>query len=204
MRAVPRRRLPALIALGMLLILGCAAIGAALFLRLGQSVAVIGVKNQIAQGQEIRLEDLQRVSLRIDGSLPVIAERRWREVVGKRAKVNLLPGTLLFEGQYVAEGGLSPGEAIVALALKPGQFPGAGLAPGDLVAVVQTPGKGSATGGASVSTRRISTGARVRFAQTASTGDVTVVDLVVPLRDAEEIAQAQAAGEASIILLPAS
>jgi hypothetical protein len=188
----------------MLLILGCAAIGAALFLRLGQSVAVIGVKNQIAQGQEIRLEDLQRVSLRIDGSLPVIPEGRWREVVGKRAKVNLLPGTLLFEGQYVAEGGLSPGEAIVALALKAGQFPGAGLAPGDLVAVVQTPGKGAATGGTSLSTRRISTGARVRFAQTAPTGDVTVVDLVVPLRDAEEIAQAQAAGEASIILLPAS
>jgi hypothetical protein len=201
-RAVPRRRLPALIALGMLLILGCAAIGAALFLRQGQTVSVLGIKAQVAQGQVITLDHLRRVSVRVDGSLPVVPEGRWREVVGKRAKVTLLPGTLLFQSQYAADGGLGPGESVVALALKPGQLPAVGLAPGDVVAVVQTPTKG--TPGESQATRRIADAARVRFARPLATGDTTVVDLIVPLRDAQDIAQAQALGEASIILLPAS
>jgi hypothetical protein len=187
----------------MLLILGCAAIGAALFLRLGQSVSVIGVKSAVAEGQAIRLEDLRRVSVRLDSALPVVPEGRWREVVGKRAKVSLLPNTLLFQGQYADEGGIGTGEAVVALALKPGQLPGAGLVPGDVVAVVQTPIKGGGSG-ESLGARRIADSARVRFARILGTGDVTVVDLIVPLRDAQEVAQAQALGEASIILLPTS
>jgi hypothetical protein len=189
----------------MLLILGCAAIGAALFLRLGQTVAVIAIKSPVAQGQAIQLDNLKQVSIRIDGSLPVVEASRWREVVGKRATESLLKDTLLFQGQVAAEGGLSAGEAVVALALKPGQLPGAGLEPGDVVAVVQTPTKaGGGAAGESSGPRRIADAARVRFAETLATGDTTVVDLVVPIRDAQDIAQAQALGEASIILLPTS
>jgi hypothetical protein len=204
-RAVQRRRLPALIAVGMFLVLGCAAIGAALFLRVGQSTTVLALKAPVAQGAEIQLEHLRSVSVRLDGSVKAIRAADYQQVVGTRAKVALQQGNLLFAGQFERAGGLQDGQSVVALALKPGQSPGAGLSAGDVVAVVHTPSKtGEGSGGSAGQARTVSDSARVRHVSTPENGDTIVVDLIVTFREAEDIAAIQALGEASLILLPAS
>lgn len=91
-------------------------------------------------------------------------------------------------------------------------MPGAGLVPGDTVAVLSTPSAngtgspagsetgGSGSGGPEVLVRA----AKVAGVTTGATGDSTVVDLVVPFADATTISSAQALGQASLVLVPGS
>ena len=199
-RTVQRRRLPALIAVGMFLTLGCAAIGAALFVRVGQSTPLLAIKVPVAEGQVIQREHLSSVSVRLAGPVKGIPADGWESVVGKRANVALEPNTLLFPSQYSAEGGITADQSVVALALKPGQLPGAGLSVGDTVAVVHTPSKGA---GDTTTPRTITDDATVRHVTEPESGDTIVVDLVTSVSDARDIAAVQALGEASLILLPA-
>jgi SAF domain len=204
----PRR--PGLLSVGMLLILVSAATGGWLYWAATSRVEVLTVVRPVAQGQRIQRADLDVVRVSLDPSVRAVPVREGPAVLGQTARVPLVPGSLLVRGQYGPDTSLPAGDAVVALALKAGQLPGAGVVAGDTVAVLATPSvsgtggaAGSGTGGGTSSGQQILVrAAKVTGVSTGTTGDTTVVDLVVPFEDATTVSSAQALGQASLVLVP--
>ncbi|GAB3948614.1 hypothetical protein GCM10027614_46060 [Micromonospora vulcania] len=73
-------------------------------------------------------------------------------MVGKRAAVALVPGTLLTLGQVTDDPLLGPGQQQIALGLKTAKVPARELHPGDKVLLVSTPDD-NATGATAAGTR---------------------------------------------------
>ena len=65
------------------------------------------------------------------------------ELAGSWAAVTIPAGSLLTQGDVTASRPVPGRNAVVGLALKPGQLPSSGLVPGDKVMVVQTLGAGA-------------------------------------------------------------
>lgn len=118
-------------------------------------------------GREVSAADLITVQVAGGQGLHPVPAGRLNEVVGKRAAVALVPGTLLTLGQVTDDPLLGPGQQQIALGLKTAQVPARQLHPGDKVLLVSTPDE-NATGAAA--------GAGTRFA-------ATVIDMVSPTDD---------------------
>src|SRR6266545_5709223 len=144
-RAAPtrRQRKPAWIALALFLILACGGIGLALNLQAGERVAVLAVARPVAVGHQITDQDLGEARISLDPRLATLPASERSRIVGQVATGNLQPGTLLTRGQFSARSVPASGQAVVGVALKPGQMPAEPLRAGDRVMFVRTP---SATG----------------------------------------------------------
>ncbi|WP_444949538.1 SAF domain-containing protein [Micromonospora ureilytica] len=162
-----RRVRPGLLGLAVLLI----ALGG-----LGSAFAVTSVRatgsylavaRPVEVGREISAADLVTVQVAGGQGLRPVPAGRLDEVVGKRAAVALLPGTLLTLGQVTDDPLLGPGQQQIALGLETAQVPARELHPGDKVLLVSTPDD-NADGGAAA--------AGTRFA-------ATVIDMVSPAND---------------------
>ncbi len=155
LRLTPQRRRRSLSALGAaLVIVTSTAVATAAYLQASHRVAVLAVRRAIAPGEAIAPQDLAVVHVATSPQVEVIPSRDARLVVGRRAAVALLPGTLLAPGALSGARALAVGSSMVGVALKPGELPAGGLEVGDQVMVVLTAGTsgipitGSATGGA--------------------------------------------------------
>jgi hypothetical protein len=121
--------------------------------------------------------------------------------------VGLVRGELLTQAQVGTNDGFGPGQMLVALPLKDGQFPARGLTPGQRVLIVATPGgnSGVASGGSDTtqdSGRQISaTVAEVGQPNPAT--QVTVVDVRVGSDDGPAVAALASTGNLAVVLLPA-
>jgi hypothetical protein len=120
--ARPRERRPALAALAVLLILGGALASMSLVLRSGDTVAAIGVAEQVPRGQRIPLQALREVQVARSGVAYVPWSQRGA-VANFYAATALLPGSLLSANQVSRTGAVRTGQVVVGLALKPGQYP---------------------------------------------------------------------------------
>jgi len=194
------------IALGVLLVLGCALAFGVVSSRLGERQAVLAVAREVPAGQVLSVGDLATVNVTVDPGLrPVPASER-PSVVGRPAAVPLVPGTLLTSGDLGAPAGLGPDQAIVALALKAGRFPPA-LTPGAQVMVVDTGTADAATpsdgSSAVLDDSPLASSATVvevdRPADEAQ--DSTVVSVRVPASAARRVASAGAADRVALVLL---
>ena len=124
----PRRRRPAMAALGVLVVLGCAGVSGALVLGSDETTPVLTLTRAVPPGHVITSRDL--ASAEISGTgLTAIAATSRADVVGMTAAVGLVPGTLLSTGMLTDDPVPGPGQAIVGLALKPGLLPVAELIP---------------------------------------------------------------------------
>ncbi|QKV90403.1 flagellar biosynthesis protein FlgA [Streptomyces sp. NA02950] len=137
-RVSARRRRPGLIALAVVLITGGGAGGAVLLMESGHRTEVVTVVRAVPVGQVITDRDLGEASVALDPAVKV-ADRS--DVVGKRAAVELKPGSLLSSGQVTSGSLVRPGEQVVPVGLKPEQVPASSLAPGQKVQIVQVPGE---------------------------------------------------------------
>lgn len=201
-----RQRRPALIVLALLLVLVSAALTAALFLRVGGRVAVLAVARPVPVGHPITDADLAEVRISPDPALHTIPAAGRDRVVGQVATVSLLPGALVTPETLTATAVPGPGQAVVGMALKPGQMPAEDLKSGDRVMLVRTPptGAGQATQPAEeASSNVLVERAQVFGARPAETGDSTVVSVVVRRSEAVTVARAQATGQVSLVLVPA-
>jgi hypothetical protein len=125
------------------------------------------------------------------------------KVVGRVASVTLTPGTLLTPSVLGTELRIGPDQAVVGLALKPGQLPG-GLRVGDHVMVVHTTTTARSSSPSGADGAVLSADAMVRaIDHTADSSGGTVVSLVVGASEAPAVAQAAAAGDVSVVLLGA-
>ncbi|MGC4865624.1 SAF domain-containing protein [Micromonospora sp. DT53] len=161
-----RRVRPGLLGLAVLLI-ALGGLGAAFAVTSVRATgSYLAVARPVEVGREISAADLVTVQVAGGQGLRPVPAGRLDEVVGKRAAVALLPGTLLTLGQVTDDPLLGPGQQQIALGLKTAQVPARELHPGDKVLLVSTP-EDNADAAAAAGTR---------FA-------ATVIDMVSPAND---------------------
>jgi hypothetical protein len=170
---------------------------------------VLAVARDVQVGSTITADDLTVANVPADPNLSPIPAAEQSQVVGMVAQVPLTRGEMLTRAQVGAGTGLAAGEMLVALPLKEGQFPARGLAPGQQVLIVPTPGTAGSTGetgeaGATGATPDRPTEATVAEVGSANpTTQVTVVDVRVRDADGPAVARLASTGSLALILLPA-
>ncbi|MEU4552901.1 SAF domain-containing protein [Micromonospora violae] len=162
-----RRVRPGLLGLAVLLI-ALGGLGAAFAVTSVRATgSYLAVARPVEVGREISAGDLVTVPVAGGQGLRPVPAGRLDEVVGKRAAVALLPGTLLTLGQVTDAPLLGPGQQQIALGLKTAQVPARELHPGDKVLLVSTPDKNADDNTAAAGTRFTA----------------TVIDMVSPAND---------------------
>lgn len=198
--AADAARRPGVALAAVLVIAVCAALAGTLLIRADRRVPVLALSQPVPAGHLIGDADLRVVRVGASG-IPLVPARDRRDVVGATAAVDLLAGVLLTRDMLTEPFIPGPGEAIVGVALKPGQLPAGGLKPSDHVQVVSTGATGeglSNTPGAVV----LAGSARVFDVRTDESSELVTISVVVPQPTAAAIARAASAGEASLVLLP--
>ncbi|NEC86124.1 hypothetical protein [Streptomyces sp. SID12501] len=212
----PRERKPALAALAVLLILVGALGATMLVLRAGDRIEVVKVTAPIPAGGSVSKANTASVLVADDDSIDYIP---WEQLdaLMKLKAVSAIPAGVVPVGQmFTGETGLGAGQATVGLSLKAGQYPN-NLKQGDLVAAYRvggTTGTGSSTGSSGSSSSGAGTSlivdkAKVSFLQGTNDSDAVTstnlpVTLTVDSTKAAELAQAAAAGQVALVLIPSS
>lgn len=190
-----RQRRPGWTALALTLVVAFGALGAWLYSSAGAKTAVVVVVREVPAGHAIARTDVSTVA--VAGSVTAIAGERLDSVVGQTTTVHLLPNMLLQRSMISAEPGLTAAQAQVGVAVRSGQIPADGLAPGDAVTVVALPAPDApATSTPSVLVERAEVFA-VREDPAQAGG--TLLTLVVPTERAVSVAAASGAGRAAVI-----
>lgn len=168
---------------------------------------VLAVARNVPVGSTITDADLAVADVSADPNLSPIPATQRSRVVGMVAQVGLVQGELLTRAQVGRDSGLAPRQMLAALPLKQGQFPARGLAAGQKVLLVATPGTTAA--GAGTSGGVAGPAGQGIAATVADVGalnpatQVTVVDVTVSAGDGVAVAALASTGNLAVILLPA-
>ncbi|MHB8452694.1 MAG: hypothetical protein ACYDAQ_19910, partial [Mycobacteriales bacterium] len=196
-----RRQLP-WVAAGVVLVVGCALLFATVALRTSSSRPVLLIARSLPAGHVLAPGDLAAVSLpgaSAVASLPAALEA---SVVGRPLAVGLLAGSLLTPAALGPASAVSAGEAVVAIAMKAGQYPPM-LGPGDQIQILDT---AASTAGTPATPTSGPVSAVVLAVDTAPAGSpaAAVISVQVAQSTDAEVADLAAAGDASLVLLPAA
>jgi hypothetical protein len=131
-------------ALAVLLIAGGALTAGYVAQRIGATHDYLGVGRPVGKGAEITAADLITIRVNDAIGLKPIAAGQLSTVVGKRAAVPLVPGTLLTAEQLTDNPVPGPGNQLLGLALGEDRMPKGRLTVGSPVLLVVTPKKGVA------------------------------------------------------------
>lgn len=206
---VPTRdRRPALAALAVLLIVGGALVSGLIALRSGERVDHLMLNRSIPAGQAITSNDVSTVALaggEAAGLLPAGAK------LGGYAVTSLPKGTLLTAAMVEPTRSLPENSAVVGLDLASGQSPAGGVAPGDIVQVLQVPTRGDDTAPVVLVKAAVVVPQEGQVAASGDSGGNAVVDtsngitisVVVPRDDAADVAAASSSGAVAVVKLPA-
>ncbi|MFI1400939.1 SAF domain-containing protein [Streptomyces sp. NPDC020681] len=197
-----RRRRPGMAALAAALIAAGGVGGFVAWQETGQRTEVLAVARDVPAGDVIEEADLTEAAVSMDPVLKPLRIGERDTVVGKRAAVTLVPGTLLSRGQVTDRALVEPGEQLVGIGFKSGQLPATRLSAGDRVLMVFTagddaPGEKAGTSAEpprTVSARVVRVGERQQ-----ATGDV-VVDVAVNATDGPALAAKAATGRVALVV----
>ena len=205
--AAPRRTSRKSLLAGVLVVLLGGLLALVAGRMLTQHSEVLAVARDVPLGATLTAEDLTVADVTADPNLSPIPATQRSRIVGMVAQVGLVRGELLTRAQVGTSDGFGPGQMLVALPLKDGQFPARGLTPGQRVLIVATPGSsgGAAPGGSGTNQgagRQI--GATVaEVGQPNPATQVTVVDVRVGSDDGPAVAALASTGNLAVVLLPA-
>jgi Flp pilus assembly protein CpaB len=186
----------------LLVVAGCAAAGALLVGSAGRTTEVLVAARSVPAGHPIGAEDLGTARISAAG-VRAIAAGDAGTVVGQTAAVPLVHGQLLNRDMLTRQTVPAAGEAMVGLALRPGQLPGAGLEPGDRVSVLAVSGPDTAEPVA-VAPRVLAAQATVyAVGSDAATGGDILVTVVVPDAQAGPLAAHSSAGRLAVVKVAA-
>ncbi|MDQ1033488.1 hypothetical protein QF035_011070 [Streptomyces umbrinus] len=174
-RVSARRRRPGVIALSLALIAAGGAGVAVLLLQVGNRTEVVTVVRDVHVGQVVTEDDLGKASIALDPAVKAVRGNDLDSVVGKRAAVELRPGSLLAPSQVTKDSLVKAGEQLVPIGLKPEQVPATALVPGQKVQLVHVPAQGQADTDTSFETGPETVDGRVVKASSAAPGTGTVV-----------------------------
>jgi hypothetical protein len=193
------RQLP-LVVVGVLLVLGCALAFTDASLHLGSREEVLVLAQPVAAGQVVTSADLRVARVSTGRGLDVVLSGEESTVVGRRAAVTLVAGSLLTASEVGSAPPVGSGLDVVAVGLKAGAYPPE-LASGDRVEVV--PVTSSSSGGPTSTATSSGTpiGATVLAVDAApvDSSNPTVFSLQVKRGDADEVASLAAAGQVSLV-----
>jgi hypothetical protein len=141
------KKSPLMAVISALVVFGSIAVFASIYAAAGHQTPVLIVTRTIEQGQPITGGDLSQASASISGGVIAIPVADAPELSGKRAAVTIPSGSLLTAGDVTGAPAIASGDAVVGLALKPGQLPSVGLTAGDRVMIIQTASPGTPLNG---------------------------------------------------------
>lgn len=200
-RVSARRRRPGMIALSLALIAAGGAGVAVLLLQVAQRTEVVTVVRDVQVGQVLTAQDLGQASIALDPAVKAVEADELESVVGKRAAVELKPGSLLTPSQVTKDSLVKAGEQLVPIGLKPEQVPATALVPGQKVRLVHVPAQGTAVSEPESDTTPKTLAGRVVKASAAAPGSgVVVVDVATAAVDGPRVAAWVAAGTLRLVL----
>lgn len=199
-----RTRRPLNILILVLLVIVAGVGGGYLYSTAGEKYAVVATIGDVAIGETIERTDLTIVE--VAGDVSAVSAERIDTVVGQRAAVGLVGGTLVQRAMLTDGPSLPAGQAQVGVAVKPGQVPAEGLLPGDVVTVLQLPSQQALNAdGADAKPTLIVEGATV-IASVPQAGQSMgwTVTLQVPIDAAAAVASASGVGLAALVRVAGS
>lgn len=204
-----RQRRPGWIAAGIALVALAVLANVYLFKTSGHRILVVRVARNVPVGQQLVRADVDTSSVAVGPGVQVIPARQLGEVIGRRATVDLRSGTLLTASQVTTQLTPQPGQALVTVAVKSGQLPPGGLAPGSQVRILSAPAgqsqdQGSGTGATPPGQGASGSAKDVRAAVDAVGGPDTdgtmSVSLLVTDADADAVAREASAGQIALVI----
>ncbi|MDH6222713.1 hypothetical protein M2283_010065 [Streptomyces pseudovenezuelae] len=200
-RVSARRRRPGVIALSLALIAAGGAGVAVLLLQVGNRTEVVTVVRDVQVGQVLTEDDLGKASVALDPAVKAVRADNLTSVVGKRAAVELKPGSLLAPSQLTKDNLVKAGEQLVPIGLKPEQVPATALVPGQRVELVHVPAQGAADSGKASDISPETIEGRVVKASSAAPGTgIVVVDVATTAQEGPTAAAWVSAGTLRLVL----
>ncbi|MFI5689468.1 SAF domain-containing protein [Streptomyces sp. NPDC051636] len=190
-----------MIALSLALIAAGGAGVAVLLLQVSQRTQVVTVVRDVQVGQVLSKNDLGKASIALDPAVKAVRADDLDSVVGKRAAVELKPGSLLAPSQVTKDSLVKAGEQLVPIGLKPEQVPATALVPGQKVELVHVPAQGQAdTGKTSDASPQTLDGRVVKASGAAPGTGIVVVDVATSAEDGPTAAAWVSAGTLRLVL----
>ncbi len=190
------RRRPILLAISVLFVVIGALIAAWLVTTIGNTSAVIGIRQDVPRGSVIQRDDLMVVDITPDPSLKTVAAGQLSAEVGKHATQDLSAGSVLTPAQVTDQTLPATGDSLVGVSLSPAQLPSQPLQPGDNVRLVVTPRQQDDP--PDQAPRAVSATV-VSSSHIGDQGQV-VVNVTVPQTSAAQLAAAAATGRLALVL----
>lgn len=201
-RTAPRRRSVAQGALAVLLIIVGALTAAYVAQRIGGTHDYLAMARPVGKGAQINRDDLVVVRVNQAVGLRPIPAANAAQVIGKRAVMALVPGTLLTLDQVTETPVPAPGHQLIGIALGEDKMPSASrLSVGAQVLLVVVPVRSNTDGPDLVPPRTI-TATIVQLAAGSRSGQ-WVINVEVATVDAPTVA-ALAAGDRIVLVLDGS
>ncbi|WP_018217641.1 SAF domain-containing protein [Salinispora vitiensis] len=195
-----RRMRPGLLGLAVLLI-ALGGLGSAFAVNAVRATgSYLAVARPVEVGRVVSADDLVTVQVAGGAGLSPVPAGQQGEVVGKRAKVSLVPGTLLTMEQLTDKPLLAAGQQQLSVGLDLAQAPARQLHPGDKVSLVSTPA-GNDDRSVTTATRFEAT---VIDADIVGNDDEMVVYLALAVRDVPAVAALVAQDRIAIVLTEAA
>ncbi|MGW1068164.1 SAF domain-containing protein [Streptomyces aureus] len=174
---------------------------AVLLLQVGHRTEVVTVVRDVQVGQVLTEQDLDKASISLDPAVKAVTSDDLDQVVGKRAAVELRPGSLLAPSQVTRDSLVKAGEQLVPIGLKPEQIPATALVPGQKVQLVHVPAQGeSETDKLADSAPKTLPGRVVKASDAAPGTGVMVVDVATSATDGPTVAAWVSAGTLRLVL----
>jgi hypothetical protein len=161
---------------------------------------VLAVARVVPYGDTIEPADLRVVEINDAKGLDPIGSGAKANIVGKRAAVELRPGTLLTSDQVTERINLRPGDALVVIPVEATRMPVRGVTPGTQV-LIAAMAAGDAKNAAPVTPDPIQATVLRSSTPNGNTSGRTVLDVAVPRERAEPLAARVFTGQFALIVL---
>lgn len=195
-----RQRRPLLVVFGLVLAVLSAALVAALLNAAAATTLVWATTTDVSRGQVVDIGELVAVEVASSaaGSLVEASVASRAQLAGQLWAADLPAGHLLSPALVVERVAVAQGRALVGLRLNPGEFPIAGLRPGDLVQVIEAATQLGETPQVLVDAAVVESVAVLGDQGTAA---ARLITLSIPVESAASVTNAGSAGRASIAVV---
>ena len=163
----------------------------------------LAMARSVPAGRLLTAADMRTVRVAADSSVATVSAAEESSVVGQRTTVDLVANSLLTNAALGGAAVPGKGQALLGVALKPGQLPARSLSRGDQAELIPTP-TATSTSSSSGSAASAVTPVPVTVDAKGAVGSdgTTVVDLVLSADAVPTVAAQAAAGQLVLVLLP--
>jgi len=176
--------------------------GAAVYTATNHRVAVLVATANVPPGSVITSADIGTASVSSGPGVQVIPASQAQQVIGQIAGTALHPGMLLTAAELTTLRPPAVGQVLVALPMRPSVLPASGLAPGDHVLIVPTPGSQGQAGSSATAPSLAApvVGVVVAVSAAPNADGFEVVDVVVSAGAGASVAAQASTGQVALIL----